>query len=213
MGKNAKILKLMTAEEKAAFIRQARVEGGRKRAAQFTSASQRRARRKLSSDQAAENGRLGAQRTMALHGIEKLCEASRQKRLNAPNYHELTMMGVLGQLKVGYEREYLLGDTRLTVDFYCTAHALAIEVDGSIHDPGKPDFEKRQARDARKAALCNQLGIRLLRVHHSELGDNLMTVVDKIRDLLKSAAIRSGSRPPHQTAAAQAEICSEQVSA
>ena len=186
MGKNAKLLKSMTPEQRAHFISANRSRGGKERAKQFTSASQRRARKHLSPEKAAANGRKGAAKTIELYGYDKLFEAARQKRLELPNKLELLMIGLLARLNVKYEREYVLQDTYYTVDFCCADYRLAIEVDGSIHDPGKPQFMKRQDYARRKEALCAQLGLRLIRVHHTELGDDLRPVIEKLQQALRA---------------------------
>ena len=87
-------------------------------------------------------------------------------------------------LKLKYEREYVLGETLFTLDFYVADHRLGIEVDGSIHDPGKPDQAKRIQHAERKAAICRCMGIKLIRIHHSELrGDDLSAVIAKIEEI------------------------------
>lgn len=169
-------------------LREARSEwgrrGGKARAKQFTSTSQRAARRKVSSESCAKNGKKGAERTIALHGYKALFEGCRRSRLANPSPCELVMMGLLKQMGLKYEREYVLGETLFTLDFYLAQYRLGIEVDGSIHDKGKPDEAKRIQHAARKAALCRSMGIALIRIHHSELADDdLSGVINKIQEI------------------------------
>jgi very-short-patch-repair endonuclease len=180
--------KAMSPEELRAWRseigRRGGLKGGAIRAKQFTSASQRAARRKVSSESCRRNGKKGAERTIELHGYKALFEGCRRSRLANPSPNELVMMGLLKTLKLKYEREYVLGETLFTLDFYVADHRLGIEVDGSIHDPGKPDQAKRIQHAERKAAICRCMGIKLIRIHHSELrGDDLSAVIAKIEEI------------------------------
>jgi very-short-patch-repair endonuclease len=61
------------------------------------------------------------------------------------------------------------------VDFYCHAKALVVEVDGDIHDLQKEyDMER-----SRHLTTC---GFRMLRVSNDDVMQNLMAVVQKIRE-------------------------------
>jgi very-short-patch-repair endonuclease len=182
-------LKSMTADERREYLREIARRGGKKRAQAFDSAYQRRARRGLSSEAAAANGRKGAERTIELHGYKALFEGCRQKRLEYPSPCELVMMGLLKTMKLEFEREYVLGETLYTLDFYLPKSRLGIEVDGSIHDKGKPGEAKRIQCAERKAALCRAMSIKLIRVHHSELaGDDLSAVINRIQGIAGASA-------------------------
>src|SRR4030095_8683172 len=146
-------VKAMTAEERRAYLSEIGRRGGKTSAQSCTPSYQKAARRKLPSERAAANGSRGAQRTIQLHGYKALFEGSRRKRLANPSPNELVMMGLLKTIGLKYEREYVLGETLFTLDFYVAAYRLGIEVDGSIHDPGKPDQAKRIQHGQRKAAL------------------------------------------------------------
>jgi very-short-patch-repair endonuclease len=176
--------KAMTPDELRAWRSEMGKRGGAVRAKQFTSASQRAARRKVSREACQANGRKGAERTIALHGYKALFEGARRKRLANPSKTELVMMGLLKTIGLPYEREYVLGGTLYTLDFYVAEHRLGIEVDGSIHDKGKPDEAKRIQHTQRKAALCRAMKIKLIRVHHTELADDeLADAIAKIRGI------------------------------
>jgi very-short-patch-repair endonuclease len=200
MGKVS--VKSMSPEERREYMREigrrGGLKGGKTRAKQFTSASQRAARRRVSSESCRRNGAKGAARTIELHGYKALFEGSRRKRLANPSPCELTMMGLLKTLGLKYRREYVLGGTLYTLDFYLAKHRLGIEVDGSIHDPGKPDEAKRIQHAEHKAALCRCLKIKLIRIHHSELrGDNLDGVISKIEEI--AGVGRVGKRSQQRT--------------
>ena len=178
----------MSQEERREYLRKigrrGGLKGGATRAKQVTSASQRAARPKVSSESCGRNGKRGAARTIELHGYKALFEGARRKRLANPSPNELVMMDLLKTLGLNYRREYVLGETLYTIDFYVTEYGLGIEVDGSIHDKGKPDEAKRIQHAERKAALCRSMGIKLIRIHHSELADDdLSPVINKIRGI------------------------------
>jgi len=63
------------------------------------------------------------------------------------------------------------------VDFYCHEIGLAIEIDGSIHDPNFLEDAERQGK-------MEILGIRFLRFTNDEVLSDLTVVVDKIRDYI-----------------------------
>ena len=185
--------KAMTPDELRAWRSEVGRRGGLARAQQFTPASQRAARRRVSSESCRLNGKKGAARTIALHGYKALFEGSRRSRLANPSPCELIMMGLLKTLGLRYEREYVLGETLYTLDFYIAEYKLGIEVDGSIHDPGKPDQAKRIQHAERKAALCRCMRINLIRIHHSELkGDDLSGVIAKIEEIAGAGCAGSG---------------------
>lgn len=156
-------------------------KGGLKRAQQFTSASQRAARRQMSSETAAANGRKGAQVTIERHGMASLHKGARLKRLANPSPLELVMIGILSRLKVKYRREVVICHYRhLSVDFYIARHKIAIEVHGAIHDESKPGFKARLRRDREKRELLELRGRRLLIIHHSEFA-NVANIIERIK--------------------------------
>src|SRR5262245_61761407 len=107
--------KAMTPEELRAWRseigRRGGLKGGATRAKQFTCASQRAARRKVSSESCRRNGAKGAARTIELHGYKALFEGARRKRLANPSPNELVMIGLLKTLGLKNRREYVLGGT------------------------------------------------------------------------------------------------------
>jgi very-short-patch-repair endonuclease len=192
-------VKSMSPDERRAYLREigrrGGLKGGKTRAKQFDAAYQRAARRKVSSESCRRNGAKGAERTIEIHGYKALFDGCRRSRLANPSPNELVMMGLLKTLMLKYEREYVLGETLFTLDFFIAEHRLGIEVDGSIHDKGKPEEAKRIQHAERKAAICRCMGIKLIRIHHSELrGDDLSAVITKIQGIAGNRAPAFGSR-------------------
>lgn len=168
-------------EEQRELRREAGRKGGLARAKQFTSASQRAARRKVSSASCAANGAKGAQVTLARHGFEKLFERARQHRLKHPSQNELLVIGVLAQLQIANEREWQIGNSMFTCDFYLPLQRKVIEVRGRVHQVF--DVEKRARRTAQKMELLAALRIPVLWIEAEELAD-LVAVIARIRAFL-----------------------------
>jgi very-short-patch-repair endonuclease len=79
---------------------------------------------------------------------------------------------------VRFRRQYALD--RLILDFYCPAHRLCIEVDGSVHDV-------QQDRDAARDEALASLGIRTLRFSNTAVFADLPAVLRRIEQELKPA--------------------------
>jgi very-short-patch-repair endonuclease len=146
----------------------------------FTRDHQRKARRQVPPESCAANGAKGAARTAELHGYEVLFESSRQHRLAKPSRPELLMIGILARMGVVYEREWRLRQSFHTVDFFVPSANLVIEVEGAIHEEGKPGWLKRQDAKQRKAVLLADMGVRVLTVTHLQLAD-MAAVIDLVR--------------------------------
>jgi very-short-patch-repair endonuclease len=135
----------------------------------FTREFQQAARRKVSSESCAANGRKGYRATMLRHGQEPAFKAARQHRLATPSQPELTMIGILSTLGLECEREFRLGDSFYTVDFKLTHSNKVIEVHGKVHRT--LDVEKRAHIDAKKRELMMQAGLEWIYVTDIELLD------------------------------------------
>ncbi len=94
-----------------------------------------------------------------------------------PNCHALDTQSVgarfindcLDEMGVEYEREKLVGKTRLRFDFFVPFKNIAIEYNGAqhykfvkIYHVNNAGFKKHQERDKKKALYCEQNGIKLL---------------------------------------------------
>jgi very-short-patch-repair endonuclease len=84
-----------------------------------------------------------------------------------------------------FRKQHPLGPSVL--DFYCTAAALAVEVDGVAHD-----FESIAERDQRRDAKLRAQGVATLRIGAEDVRTNLEGVVLHIVDRCLSR-----TPPPH----------------
>ena len=73
---------------------------------------------------------------------------------------------------VKFRRQHPVG--RFVLDFYCAAHRLCIEVDGSVH-------EQQRDRDAARDEALLAHGIRTLRFTNEQVANDLAKVVEAIR--------------------------------
>lgn len=162
--------------------------GGATRAQQFTPTYQRAARRKVKRESLVKSGRKGAQVTIERHGMEAQFEGSRKHRLLNPSKWEMTLESLLKRLGVKYVREYRLGDSRHTTDFYLPKQNLAIEVEGEIHDQGKPGYDRRQGWKQSKAAQLEKMEIPVLVIHWREFSTD-GAVTAKIKEALDARTI------------------------
>lgn len=167
-------------------------KGGLARAKQFTSASQRAARRKVSRESCARNGRLGAIATAQKYGYETLFRKSRKHRLNNPSRPERAMIEILEALGLEFEREFRLGTSFYTVDFKLKDSNKAIEVHGRIHRTVDP--ERRAERDARKRELMAETGIQWLYVTDIEVLDAI-AVAEKVAEFAGCAPLPARPAP------------------
>jgi very-short-patch-repair endonuclease len=151
----------------------------RKSPAHFTPEFQRWARSHVSSASCAKNGAKGFSATLAKHGPDPAFNGARQWRLNHPSSNELLMMGILARLGVTYEREYRLGNSLYTIDFFLHATGQAIEVNSRIHT--QLNVEKRKRQAAQKRKLMRDLRIPCLVIWDTELTRDADAVIRKVR--------------------------------
>jgi very-short-patch-repair endonuclease len=149
--------------------------------AHFTREHQRKARRSVSSEACARNGRLGARATIAKHGFERFFESWRKWKLAHPSKPEQIIIGILDDLNLTYEREWRLQPSFLTLDFYFEQQRKGVEFHGRIH--GQLKQEQREENDAKKRALLAQAGIECLWIEHTEMNERA-ALVRKIRAFL-----------------------------
>jgi len=153
----------------------------RKNRGWFTSETGRKARKLVSSDSCARNGRLGAIATITKHGVRPWFKKWRKWKLENPSGPELQMIGILATLKVRYKREWQLGDSRFSIDFYVPSVNRGIEVHGDIHK--RLDAEKRAANDVKKSALAAELGVEILWVQEADF-NSFNKLIAKVRDFI-----------------------------
>lgn len=164
----------------------AKPKGKRHRPAHFTTEFQKWARSHVSSESCKRNGAKGFKSTLEKHGPEPAFNGARQYRLEKPSSNEVLMIGVLSRLGIAYEREYRLGDSLYTVDFYLTDTNQAIEVNSRIHT--QLDIEKRERQAARKRELLRDLQIPCLFVWDTEMADDVEGVIRKVKSFIGRAA-------------------------
>ena len=105
--------------------------------------------------------------------------AARRMRC-APTRAEAVLWEVLRERKlcgVRFRRQHAID--RFVLDFYSTAHKLAIEVDGEIHD-------EQQEQDAVRTEHLEARGIRVLRFRNEEVLHALPMVLSSIRDAIEA---------------------------
>ena len=78
------------------------------------------------------------------------------------------------------------------VDFYNAERRVAVEVDGGAHDA-----EASRDRDARRDATLGRLGVTVLRVRASDVGDRCEAVVDWITARTLARAALGPKADPH----------------
>jgi very-short-patch-repair endonuclease len=86
-------------------------------------------------------------------------------------WHELRA----NKLGVHFRRQQVIAG--FIVDFYCHKAALAIELDGGIH-------ENQQEEDARRDKVLSELGLRVVRFRNDAVLKNLSAVMGKIKELV-----------------------------
>jgi very-short-patch-repair endonuclease len=146
--------------------------------AHFTREHQRKARARVKRESLVAAGRAGAKATIAKHGYECLFVHSRAYRLRNPSMNELVIIGILAQLKIKKDREWRVGTSFYTVDFYLPKFHKAIEVKGRIHQVFEQ--EKRAQNEARKRELLAKQGVECLWIDYLEMAD-VSAVIERIR--------------------------------
>ncbi|MCW3105992.1 MAG: 1-(5-phosphoribosyl)-5-[(5-phosphoribosylamino)methylideneamino] imidazole-4-carboxamide isomerase [Segetibacter sp.] len=84
-----------------------------------------------------------------------------------------------GQLGVEFRRQHPAGI--YVLDFYCHELRLAVELDGSIHEP-----EEVKKNDEIRETTLRNLGIRFLRFANKEIFENISEVINKIHIAIKT---------------------------
>ena len=118
-----------------------------------------------------------AKRMRAASGVQW---AARRMRC-APTRAEVVVWEMLRDRKlcgVRFRRQHAID--RFVLDFYSTAHKLAIEVDGEIHD-------RQQEQDVFRTQHLEARGIRVIRFRNEEVLNELPRVLSSIRDALEAS--------------------------
>lgn len=127
---------------------------------------------------------------------EAIIRARHMRREMSPT--ERRLWEALRQRPAGFKFRRQHPADHYTLDFYCAAAALCIEVDGQAHDYGN-----RPQRDEERDVYLATKGIATLRIPARELALNLDGVVSHIVDVVREriplhhSALRNGP-PPHR---------------
>lgn len=79
------------------------------------------------------------------------------------------------KLGVHFRRQQIIAG--FIVDFYCHKAALAIEVDGDIHD-------LQREEDARREQVLREMGLKIVRFRNDQVMKKLSLVVMKIKSVI-----------------------------
>ena len=115
----------------------------------------------------------------------------RQLRKAMPKAEVLVWSRLRGKQLCGYKfrRQYSVGP--YSIDFYCPAAKLAIELDGDSH------FHPVEQRyDSQRQRYIESFGIRCLRFTNSEIYENLEGVLETVARVLRDIAAGAGEDTP-----------------
>jgi len=87
-------------------------------------------------------------------------------------------------LGLRFKRQFIIEG--FIVDFYCDEFALAIEIDGKIH-------EKQKEYDAWRQKIIESNSVSFIRVKNEEVFQDIGILFDKIKDFVKSNPPRERS--------------------
>ncbi len=118
----------------------------------------------------------------------KLRPLARALRKNSP-LAEIVLWRSLKGKALGCEFHRQVPVDEYIIDFFCHEHLIAIEIDGSSHDP-LGGYARDQAKDER----LRTLGVRVLRFRDTRVLKNVKGVVDEIRGVLDKSET-GDSRP------------------
>src|SRR4030095_3051585 len=116
---------------------------------------------------------------MKLHN-KKILKSTRKRLRNQMTHAEVLLWNQLkGRALGGFKFRRQHSIFKYIVDFYCPEAKLAIEVDGVTHI-GK----EAKLHDNEKENDLKTLNINTLRISNEEIYDNLVTVINRIREKL-----------------------------
>jgi very-short-patch-repair endonuclease len=110
----------------------------------------------------------------------KLKERARQLRNNMTKGEVILWQRLKKRQMMGYDFDRQRPIDQFIVDFYCKSLALAIEVDGDVHDS-----EAAQQYDVERQAQLEALGVRFLRFRDEDVRRNTNIVCQTIADWIK----------------------------
>ena len=81
----------------------------------------------------------------------------------------------------GYKFRQQHGFGPYVMDFYCPSLRLCVEVDGEVHD-----LPECKEKDEERTAFLHDNRIKILRFRNEEIEENIVNVLNKIRDYIKN---------------------------
>lgn len=149
--------------------RAAGAKGGRARAWQFTSDSQKAARANVRRDSLVASGQAGGRATLAIYGRDQVNERLARWRRKHPTALERIVMAWLDEWGETYQREvYVAG---YYVDFLLPFH-IAVEADGEHwHESNDHHGQDRPSLDAGRDRKIVAAGFTLIRLSEQSLLD------------------------------------------
>lgn len=106
------------------------------------------------------------------------------------NFYEQILWDKLRGCQMGpnFRHQEVIGDTKYVADFYCSLLRLNIEVDGGIHTT-----PERQAKDQRRDAALEAIGVRVLRIATKALHTkNITRTLYHIRNVIEERTLELG---------------------
>jgi very-short-patch-repair endonuclease len=127
----------------------------------------------------------------------EMVDAARALRRSATPAEQMLWSQLRTQRFAGlkFRRQHAVGS--FVLDFFCAEPAVAIELDGSVHDT-----PEQRERDAERTVWLGQRGIRVLRIRNERVLFDLPAVLSEIY----AACVQPRLRPATQGAASDAAV-------
>lgn len=140
--------------------------------------------------QTLEERQEGATPTSAMADSLSHIRAKAMRRQMTPPEARLWQAVRAGRMNgLKWRRQHPVGP--FILDFYCAVAALAVEVDGAVHDD--PD---QIARDRRRTAWLERQGLKVIRIASVDVRDDLDGVLDYVLRTVRERRAASESPPP-----------------
>jgi very-short-patch-repair endonuclease len=116
---------------------------------------------------------------MRIYNLNRQKELRRQLRRNSTPAERKLWVFLQGSKLEGRKFRRQHGVGKYVLDFYCAEERLAVELDGESHLR-----EDQKLHDAERTLWLENLGIRVIRFSDDEVCNNLVSVLDKIKNVL-----------------------------
>jgi very-short-patch-repair endonuclease len=104
----------------------------------------------------------------------------KELRKNATKAEKILWKHLKGKQLSGFKFRRQYSIDKFVIDFYCTKLKLAIELDGSVHEP-----DHMKIYDIKREEIIKTFGITFLRFKNFEIFQNLEHVLNDISNKLK----------------------------